>query len=205
MRRVGKVQMPTRRFYQVLGIAQMGFSTYLCGANDKRKCITFYNVLAFMKKSVFLGLLAGIVLAACEKPEELVPVEQAAQGVYAGWTNATAAYFPDGMANEGDSIAVTAVKDGVVKVDYHSTSWGTATFSSVTVSESEEAYVFQEAEGTIAISLGGSPHGGGAAPKEYAAILKQGVISKDKKTYEFVISAPAVMGGTTLTFKEGEM
>lgn len=158
-----------------------------------------------MKKSLFLGLLAAIVLAACEKPEELIPVEQAAQGVYAGWTNATAAYFPDGMANEGDSVVVTPVKEGVVKVDYHSTSWGKATFSSVAVSESETEYVFSETEGTIAISLGGSPHSGGAAPKEYAAILKQGLVSKDKKSYTFVISAPAVMGGTTLTFKEGEI
>jgi len=155
-----------------------------------------------MKKSVFLRLLAVMVLVACEKPEELVPVEQAAEGVYAGWTNATAAYFPDGMANDGDSVVVTAVKDGIVKVDYRSTTWGTALFSSVAVSESEGGYTFSESEGTITISLGGSPHGG-AAPKEYAAILKQGLVSSDKKSFTFVISAPAVMGGTTLTFKDG--
>lgn len=43
---------------------------------------------------------------------------------------------------------------------------------------------------------------GGQAPKDYECIF-QGKISKDGKTYGLSFTMPAVMGGTTVTLKNG--
>jgi len=156
----------------------------------------------FMKKRVFLGLLVAVLVTACEKEEEPISVENAVSGTYAGWTNATAAYFPDGMTNDGDSVVVSAAGTSLVDVQYISSSWGTAKFKGVTVVEDATGYILSQKEGSITITLGTSPHGVNAA-KQYDAIFVSGSISLDKKSYTFVVSAPGVMGGSTLTLKDG--
>ena len=117
-------------------------------------------------------------------------------GTYNGWTEAGSQYF-SGMVNNGDKVDVTANEGGTVKVVYTSTTWGTATFDTVSVSADENGFSFAEAEGTSLMA------GMGGQAREYAAILTGATMSNNKQSYTFTISIPAVMGGTTVVFKEG--
>lgn len=176
-----------------------------------------------MKKQIFFtmaalfGLMAGVnaqsyqmkitkadgsvVLIAADEVKSVTFVSEAASaaeevaGTYLGWTSASAAYFSN-MNSNGDQVVLTANADGSLKVVYASATWGTGTFDNVPVTLGDE-YVLAETEGSIGMAMGGG------TPKNYAAILKSATISKDKSTYTFVFTAPSVMGGTTMTFRNG--
>lgn len=120
------------------------------------------------------------------------------EGTYEGWTSASAAYF-SGMNNDGDKVELSAASATTVDLTYTSQTWGTATFKDVTVSQTDEGYTLSTAaESTILM-----PGMGGGDPREYACTFEGGSISADLKTYSFVFRAPAVMGGTTMTFQQG--
>lgn len=134
-----------------------------------------------------------MAFAAGEAPAALL-----AAGSYEGWTSAACAYFAD-MNNDGDKVTVKANEDGTVNITYTAKTWGEATFEHVAVTKTEAGFEFKaETESTILM-----PGMNGGEAKEYAAILLSGELSADGKTYKFVFSAPAVMGGTTMTFQNG--
>lgn len=119
-------------------------------------------------------------------------------GTYVGWSHAVFAYAPDGMDNDGDTVNVTLNDDGTsVNLHFNSPTWGETTFENASFTETDDAYVLGKKEGTIKMGMG-------KTMSDYAFILDNATISKDKKTFTFVFEAPAVMGGTTITIKEGK-
>lgn len=127
------------------------------------------------------------------------PVALLVAGTYKGWTSAASAYF-EGMNTDGDQVEITANEDETVKVVYTSETWGVATFDAVKVNRTDEGFaVAEEVEGVVLM-----PGMNGGEAKEYAIILKSGELTKNNREFTFEFNAPAVMGGTTLTFQAGE-
>lgn len=116
-------------------------------------------------------------------------------GDYTGWTSAAFKYSSTPLATDNEKLKI-AFADGKVSLQLTSNQWGTATVSDVTVTEQGNEY---KLTGSGSASLG--MHSGQA--QQYDCTLA-GTISKDKKTVNVVLTYPAVMGGTTVTFTLGE-
>jgi hypothetical protein len=99
-------------------------------------------------------------------------------------------YFQD-MITTDQTITITANEDGTVNVTY-----GDNTISNVEVKVSAEGVYTLSGAGVYAMSMSG-------APTNYDCTLA-GTISKDKSKVEFALTLPAVMGGTTITFRNGD-
>lgn len=128
---------------------------------------------------------------------ENMPVSLVVTGTYEGWTCASATYFSE-MNNDGDKAEIAAASETTADVTYTSAIWGTATFKGVSISQTDGSYILTSGtESTILMPVMGNE------PKEYACTLEEGSISDDLLTYCFVFKAPAVMGGTTITFRQG--
>lgn len=129
------------------------------------------------------------------------PAKDVVAGSYDGYVKAVFKYAPDGIITDGEKVAITANEDGTVKVVYTSNteaqySWGTTTIESATVTRDGDNY---KLEGTGKSLLG--MHGG--ATKDYDCKFS-GTISKDGESVSFIITVQAVMGGTTITFTQGD-
>ena len=131
---------------------------------------------------------------------ENLPAALAVEGSYDGWTSASAVYFQN-MNNNGDSVTLAAASATTVNLTYTSQTWGTAQFKGVSITETADGYTLStEAESTILM-----PGMGGGEAKEYACSFEGGTLSADLTGYTFTFKAPAVMGGTTMTFRQGTM
>lgn len=114
---------------------------------------------------------------------------------YKGYTTASSKFFQNKI-DKDQTVTVAASEDAKsVTVNFKSNTWGTASLTGVTVSASGEQYIL-DGKGTIKMGMGGQ------TPKDYECIF-QGKISKDGKTYGLSFTMPAVMGGTTVTLKNG--
>lgn len=116
-----------------------------------------------------------------------------------GHTSAKFQYMPNPMVNGYDTVTVTLTSENAVKVNYKSNTWGEVTFDNVPLTIDNDNYLYASTDG-IASTLSLTYHGN---PGTYDATLKSVSISKDLKTYTFLINADIMSGGTTITFEEG--
>ena len=116
-----------------------------------------------------------------------------------GHTSAKFQYIPNPMVNGYDTVTVTPISDNTVSVNYKSNTWGEVTFDNVPLTIDNDNYLYTSTDG-IASTLSLTYHGN---PGTYDATLKSVSISKDLKTYTFLINADIMSGGTTITFEEG--
>ena len=127
-----------------------------------------------------------------EKPSENLAEKIA--GDYSGYSSASCAMFED-MVTAGEELTVVANEDGTAKITMISSVWGTFNAESVAVAASGEDFTIS-GEGKVSMSMGGGD------PKEYDFTV-EGTISSDKKV-EITYVCPAVMGGLTIVFRDGE-
>lgn len=116
-----------------------------------------------------------------------------------GHTSAKFQYIPNPMVNGYDTVTVTPISDNTVSVNYKSNTWGEVTFDNVPLTIDNDNYLYTSTDG-IASTISLTYHGN---PGTYDATLKSVSISKDLKTYTFLINADIMSGGTTITFEEG--
>ena len=139
----------------------------------------------------------AIFFVSCENPTGGEPGEDLAKAVagsYEGYTSASCAMFED-MVNDGETLVIADAGDGTVKLTVSSEMWGTFSAESVKVMASGENYELK-GEGKVSMAMGD------AEPKEYDFTV-EGTISSDKKV-EITYVCPAVMGGLTIVFRDGE-
>lgn len=151
------------------------------------------------KISKIMGILVLMLTVfttfSCSDDNDNTPAWQALAGEYTGWTSGKFAYSPTPLATDGEKLVV-AVADGKMNIQLVSNQWGTATVNDVAVTATADGFSLS---GTGSATLGMS----GSTPKAYDCTLA-GTISKDRKTANVVVTYPAVMGGTTVTFALGE-
>ncbi len=116
-----------------------------------------------------------------------------------GHTSAKFQYIPNPMVNGYDTVTVTLTSENAVKVNYKSNTWGEVTFDNVPLTIDNDNYLYDSTDG-IASKISLTYHGTSGT---YDATLKSVSISKDLKTYSFLISADIMSGGTTITFEQG--
>jgi len=116
-----------------------------------------------------------------------------------GHTSAKFQYMPNPMVNGYDTVTVTLTSENAVKVNYKSNTWGEVTFDNVPLTIDNDNYLYASTDG-IASKISLTYHGN---PGTYDATLKSVSISKDLKTYSFLISADIMSSGTTITFEQG--
>lgn len=111
-------------------------------------------------------------------------------GDYSGYTSMSSAYF-EGQITEDETVTITANEDGTVDVAYK---YGTIAKATVEVS----------AEGVYSLSgTGIFAMGMGASTNNYECTMT-GTIDAAKEHVEIAFSLPDVMGGSTITFYNGE-
>ena len=116
-----------------------------------------------------------------------------------GHTSAKFQYIPNPMVNGYDTVTVTQISANEVSVNYKSNTWGEVTFDNVPLTIDNDNYLYTSTDG-IASTISLTYHGN---PGTHDATLKSVSISKDLKTYTFLINADIMSGGTTITFEEG--
>lgn len=117
-------------------------------------------------------------------------------GTYNGYTSAVFSYNPTPTVTEGEKVTVTANEDGTVNVVLVSGAWGTTTVSNATATVAEDGtYTFAGS----GISVIMSAHTG--TTNNYDCTLT-GTTTVDKESVEMVFIL-SIMGGTTVTFHEG--
>ncbi len=114
---------------------------------------------------------------------------------YAGYTSAVFAYSSTPMVTADETVSVTANENGTVNVVLASSTWGESTISNIAVEVKDGVYTLK-GEGTAAMSMGGG------TPKEYPCTL-EGTVSGDKEDVEMAFTL-SIMGGTTITFHQGD-
>lgn len=139
-------------------------------------------------------MLAVFTVSSCSDDKDNTPAWTSLSGEYSGWTSASFKYSSTPMVTDNEKLTIAAA-DSKMSVRLVSNQWGTATFGDVKVVEEGTGF---KLSGTGSASLG--MHG---STSTYDCTL-DGTVSKDKKTISVVITYPAVMGGTTLTFTLGE-
>lgn len=124
------------------------------------------------------------------------PASKIVAGTYSGWAQFAFKYVSTALVYTSEKVAVTANEDGTVNVTYTSSDLGTGTFNNVTVEKDGTNY---KLTGSGSFSMGMS----GSEAKSYDCNLT-GTISADKETVSIVCTLPSVMGGSTITFTNGE-
>lgn len=147
------------------------------------------------KLGILMLLLTVLTTFSCSDNDDDTPAWQALAGEYTGWTSGKFAYSPTPLATDGEKLTVV-VADGKMNIQLVSAQWGTATVNDVAVTTTADGFSLS---GTGSATLGMS----GSTAKAYDCTLT-GTISKDRKTANVVLTYPAVMGGTTVTFALGE-
>lgn len=114
---------------------------------------------------------------------------------YNGYSIANSTYFKNQIYLD-QSLTVTRMGMNQVGVSYDSSSLGAFEVLNATVTESDGKY---RISGSGKTSMGM----GGAQPKEYECTLNA-LVDESAATFTFEFLVPSVMGGLTITFKEGE-
>lgn len=115
-------------------------------------------------------------------------------GTYKGYSDGTCKYFSSQIGQD-ESVVITANADGTADLTYNTTTWSSTTIKNVVVKKDANGYSLT-GSGKYSMGMGGSS-------SEYDCTLT-GTISTDKQTYSVAFNLPAVMGGLTITFQNGE-
>lgn len=119
------------------------------------------------------------------------------KGTYTGYTSAAFSYSPTPTVTEGEKVTITANEDGTVNVVLVSGAWGTTTVSNATATVAEDGTYSLAGSG---ISVIESSHTG--TTNNYECTLT-GTTTVDKENVEMTFTL-SIMGGTTITFHEGD-
>lgn len=114
-------------------------------------------------------------------------------GAYRGYTLAACAYFSD-MFTADENVVISLVNDSTVKVEFASAVWGEFVIGEALVKGTQAPYTVS-GNGTCKMTaMGGNIN-------EYDCSFSASLDMDGADEMSF--SVPAVMGGTTVTFKEG--
>lgn len=146
------------------------------------------------KKLLFALPLLAIAAVSCsdDKDEPAGAAAQAA-GTYEGYTEAGSTYF-SGMLATNQKVVITETASDKVAVKYVSDSWGTFNIADVAVSQSGNTCTLS-GTGTAEMGMGGNIN-------SYDCTFSGKVAGG---TGEFTFTLPAVMGGLTINFTQGEI
>ena len=114
-------------------------------------------------------------------------------GAYRGYTLAACAYFSD-MFTADENVVISLVNDSTVKVEFASAVWGEFVIGEALVKGTQAPYTVS-GNGTCKMT------GMGGNINEYDCSFSASLDMDGADEMSF--SVPAVMGGTTVTFKEG--
>ena len=141
------------------------------------------------------AILLSLSFASCDDDDDddesstSTTIADAVVGSYTSTASATFVYISYDMVNTGDLITITKSGDETVDIVYTGQTWGTGSFSDVSVAASGSAYTLS-GSGTLTMA-------GHSSTSDYDATLEGTITSSSD--FEIVISVPSVMGGTTVT------
>jgi hypothetical protein len=150
-------------------------------------------------KKIALLVAALTVLASCSMNEAEAPAKNFSDitGTYEGYTDATSGVFPH-YPTYNEIFAITDNGNGRVNLLFTSQVWGIYDTKDAEVVEADGVYTITGTGSTL-ITMPGSTK---SAEAEYALTAT----IKNRTDATIVISMPGLMpGGTTLTFRTGEM
>lgn len=148
-----------------------------------------------MKKLKMLSLiLVAIMMASCSDDDEIVDNAKNAVGTYSGYTVAGCKYFSNQLSTD-QTVAVTYVSVDKVSVGYQSDTWGLFSIAEANVTSTDNG-VMLNGSGVTKMGMSGSE------AKEYVCDFS-GTIINGVADLEF--SCPAVMGGLTISFRQGDV
>lgn len=139
------------------------------------------------------ALFAATSFTSCSDDDSTPDYGGDVAGSYDGWSSMGSAYFSDNIALD-QKITVTKQTESTVAVSYVSSSLGTFSFSELPVQKSGSTYTISGA--------GVTEMGHSGSTSSYDCTLTA-TITADATT--FVFSIPSVMGGTTVTFTQGDL
>ncbi len=146
---------------------------------------------------LFFIAAAAIALASCNRQDDNSIDLKTIAGTYSGYAAASFQYSELPMFSPGQSLTIAEEDGKTVSLSYESDTWGTFTFTGVTVAEDNGKYSLN-GEGTTVMGMSAEQ------TSEYPCSLSAS-ISASLDEFEFVFDVPGVMGGLKITFVSGEM
>lgn len=148
-------------------------------------------------KNYLVMVLVALCAIACSDNDDEISVSTGVTGSYDGYVIASCAYFQN-SASDGQTVVITAsgTAGDRVNISYVSDTWGTFTFTDAAVTLSGGVYTI---EGSGTTEMG---HTGSTSTYECTIAA---TLDGNKAVTSLVFSVPAVMGGMTLTFIQGDM
>lgn len=137
------------------------------------------------------SVMGGLTIAFTEGE---IPASLVLPGSYAGWTDASCAYF-QGMTADDQTLTITG-KDDDYSIAYQSDTWGSFTVEEIKATYSDGVFTLS-GDGTCKMGMGDSL-------KDYPCTFT-GRVDVEKSSPSFTFKVPAVMGGLTITFNTGDM
>lgn len=147
------------------------------------------------KLLLFSFICTLLIISSCSDDNSPVNNADKVAGSYAGYAIAACQYFDEEVSENQTVIITVTPETNKVNVSYISDSWGTFTIENVNVVESSGKY-FLSGDGKTEMGMDGNI-------KEYKCVFT-GSINSSKESPEFTFTMPAVMGGLTITFHQGE-
>ena len=166
------------------------------GSGAKQYDCTMEGTISKDMKTVSVTLTYPAVMGGTTVAFNLgdAPMAKPFTGSSRGWPKGNCQYFKNQTQN-GEKVAISSNEDGTVDVKLTSQMWGETTIQSVKAEKTANGFTFA-GTGKFAMSMGSNKN-------EYDCNLT-GTLSADKETYSIVFNLPAVMGGLTITFAQGE-
>ena len=147
-------------------------------------------------KKIFtlLMMVPGLLLATGCSSDDPVNLAAEITGNYEGYAEASCMYFSGDFSAEQKISVTSGTAPDKVNISYVSTTWGSVAVADALVSEGTAGYVVS-GTGKWTMGMGGNS-------SDYDCTVS-GVV-KEGAT-EFTFTSPAVMGGLTVAFTEGEL
>lgn len=147
-----------------------------------------------MKKINLLSLMfIAMALVSCSDDDSVENYAQDVVGTYQGYSVASSKYFSGQYATD-QTVKVTSTTPNQVDVAYESGSFGTFSVSGATVSNTADGYAIA--------GTGKSTMGMGGNVSDYDCTFTATVKNGEKV---FTFTCPAVMGGLSVVFTEGDI
>lgn len=168
----------------------------LLSKDRKTKLLINNKIFTVMKLKLYMLMMAMFAISAvsCSDDEPVVKPAEEVAASYSGYTIANCQYFTD-MITADQTVTIEAKSDDTVDVSYTSDTWGEFTITGAKVTVSNNVYTIS-GNGVTVMGMGGNV-------KEYDCTFV-GTVQSGKTSPEFVFTVPAVMGGMTIEFLEGE-
>ena len=166
------------------------------GSEAKSYDCTLAGTISKDKKTVNITLTYPAVMGGTTITFTLgeAPAAKLLAGSYSGWTKGDCAYFKNRTQND-EKVAISSNDDGTVDVKLTSQMWGETTITGVKAEKTDNGFTL-EGSGKFTMGMGDKQ-------SDYECNLT-GTLSADKETYSIAFNMPAVMGGLTITFAQGE-